>query len=72
MKSFPNLVILPPKVYLYEPKIAGFKIYGKRGSKFHQPLSENGTVRLTENEVPPSNENEERDKKVKKAIQAAL
>jgi casein kinase II subunit beta len=72
LKSFPNLVILPPKVYLYEPKISGFKIYGKRGSKFHQPLTENGTVRLTENDVPPSNELEARDLKVKKAIQAAL
>ena len=71
MKSFPNLVILPPKVYLYEPKIAGFKIYGKRGSKYQQPLTENGTVRVTENELP-SRENEERDKKVKKAIIDAL
>jgi hypothetical protein len=35
-------------------------------------LTENGTVRLTENEMPPSKENEERDLKVKKAIQAAL
>lgn len=72
LKNFPNLVILPPKVYLYEPKIAGFKIYGKRGSKFHQPLTENGTVRLTESEIPPSKETETRDLRVKKAIQAAL
>jgi hypothetical protein len=65
-------VILPPKVYLYEPKIAGFKIYGKRGSKFQQQLTENGTVRLTENDMPLSNINEARDMKVRKAIQAAL
>jgi hypothetical protein len=65
-------VILPPKVYLYEPKIAGFKIYGKRGSKFQQQLTENGTVRLTENDMPLSNKNEARDIKVRQAIQAAL
>jgi hypothetical protein len=68
LKSYPNIVILPPKIYLYEPKIAGFKIYGKRGSKFNQPLAENGTVRLTENEIPPSKETEARDLKVRKAI----
>ena len=30
-------VILPPKVYHYEPKIFGFKIHGKRGSKAFKP-----------------------------------
>jgi hypothetical protein len=25
-------VVLPPKIYHYEPKIYGFKIVGKRGS----------------------------------------
>jgi hypothetical protein len=65
-------VILPPKVYLYEPKIAGFKIYGKRGSKFQQQLTENGTMRLTENDMPLSINNESRDMKVRKAIQVAL
>ena len=30
-------VILPPKIYHYEPKIYGFKIAGKRGSKYFDP-----------------------------------
>ena len=30
-------MILPPKIYHYEPKIYGFKIQGKRGSKYFQP-----------------------------------
>jgi len=49
LKNYPNVVILPPKVYLYEPQIAGFKIYGKRGSKFHKPCTEesHGTVTVT-------------------------
>jgi len=28
---------LPPKIYHYEPKIFGFKVVGKRGSKFYNP-----------------------------------
>ena len=34
---YPMAVILPPKVYHYEPKIFGFKIHGKRGSKAFVP-----------------------------------
>lgn len=30
-------MILPPKIYHYEPKIFGFKIVGKRSSKFFDP-----------------------------------
>ena len=30
-------IILPPKIYHYEPKIYGFKIAGKRGSKYYEP-----------------------------------
>jgi hypothetical protein len=30
-------VILPPKIYYYEPKIFGFKMAGKRGSKYFEP-----------------------------------
>ena len=37
LQHYPNAVILPPKVYLYEPSIYGFKIYGKRGSKYFKP-----------------------------------
>lgn len=46
LKNYPTAVILPPKVYLYEPQIYGFKVYGKRGSKYFNPG--NGTVRETE------------------------
>jgi len=38
---YPMAVILPPKVYHYEPKIFGFKIYGKRGSKAFKPTKGN-------------------------------
>ena len=34
---YPLAVILPPKIYYYEPKIFGFKLYGKRGSKYFDP-----------------------------------
>ena len=37
LKHYPLAVILPPKIYYYEPKIFGFKIAGKRGSKSFQP-----------------------------------
>lgn len=37
LKHYPSAIIIPPKVYLYEPKIFGFKIHGKRGSKAHEP-----------------------------------
>lgn len=37
IKHYPDAVILPPKVYLYEPKIFGFKMAGKRGSKYFEP-----------------------------------
>lgn len=30
-------IILPPKIHYYEPKIFGFKIAGKRGSKYFDP-----------------------------------
>lgn len=37
LKHYPQAVILPPKIYHYEPKIYGFKIVGKRGSKYYNP-----------------------------------
>ena len=37
LMHYPVAVILPPKVYHYEPKIFGFKIHGKRGSKAFNP-----------------------------------
>jgi casein kinase II subunit beta len=37
LKHYPEAIILPPKIYFYEPKIFGFKVAGKRGSKLYQP-----------------------------------
>ena len=37
MKHNPNAIVLPPKVYYYEPKLYGFKLFGKRGSKYYNP-----------------------------------
>jgi len=37
MQHFPTAIVVPPKAYLYEPKIFGFKIHGKRGSKAFDP-----------------------------------
>jgi hypothetical protein len=42
-------VILPPKIYYYEPKIYGFKIAGKRGSKYFEPPT--GHVRYIEDSM---------------------
>jgi len=65
--NYPNAVILPPKVYLHEPKIFGFKIYGKRGSKFFKPAE--GIVRTVENDFPRI-DMEKRDNEVKRIIAA--
>lgn len=37
MSHYPNAIILPPKVYYYQPKIFGFKVFGKKGSKYYEP-----------------------------------
>lgn len=37
LKHYKQAVILPPKIYHYEPKIFGFKMVGKRGSKYFDP-----------------------------------
>jgi len=36
LKTYKEAVVLPPKIYNYEPKIAGFNIYKKKGSRFAQ------------------------------------
>ncbi len=46
MQHYPEAVILPPKVYFYEPKIFGFKLAGKRGSKLFKPPQ--GTIKYIE------------------------
>lgn len=49
LMHYPQAVILPPKIYHYEPKIAGFKIAGKRGSKYFTPPT--GNVRYVEDSL---------------------
>jgi casein kinase II subunit beta len=46
LKHYPEAIILPPKVFFYEPKIFGFKIAGKRGSKLFTPPQ--GTIKYIE------------------------
>ena len=49
LQHYPEAIILPPKIYLYEPKIYGFKVYGKRGSKYFEPAK--GTVKYIEDSL---------------------
>lgn len=49
LKHYPNAIILPPKVFLYEPKIFGFNVYGKRGSKFFEEPK--GTIKYIEDSL---------------------
>jgi len=49
LQNYPLAVILPPKIYHYEPKICGFKIVGKRGSKFFKPPT--GNIRYVEDSM---------------------
>lgn len=37
LQTYPTVIVLPPKVYFYEPVIHGFKVAGKRGSKYFEP-----------------------------------
>lgn len=41
-QTYAKSIVLPPKVYYYEPVLNGFKIAGKRGSKFFKP--KNGEI----------------------------
>ena len=36
LQTYAKNIVLPPKVYFYEPQLMGFKMAGKRGSKFFQ------------------------------------
>jgi casein kinase II subunit beta len=49
LKHYPEAVVLPPKIYYYEPKIYGFKIYKKRGSKLFEPVE--GTIKYVEDSL---------------------
>jgi hypothetical protein len=50
LKHYPTAVVVPPKVYHYSPKIHGFQVFGKRGSKFFKPSNFMGSVRFTEDD----------------------
>jgi len=49
LKHYPEAVVLPPKIYYYEPRIFGFNIYKKRGSKFFEPIK--GTIKYVEDSL---------------------
>lgn len=49
MKHYPLAIILPPKIYYYEPKIFGFNIAGKRGSKSF--IAPTGNVKYVEDSM---------------------
>lgn len=68
IQHYPNAVILPPKVYLHEPKIFGFKIYGKRGSKYFKAPIENGLVRVTDESLDNQEKQRRRDEIVKTIV----
>jgi casein kinase II subunit beta len=48
MATYPGAVVLPPKTYYTEPKIFGFHLFGKKGSKYYNPVK--GGIRYTEDE----------------------
>ena len=60
IKTFKNAIVLPPKIHKFEPSIHGFKIYAKKGSKYH---SHTGRVRSNPDE--PGKENSGPNKKKK-------
>lgn len=35
--NYTQAILLPPKIYYHEPKILGFKVAGKKGSKYFNP-----------------------------------
>ena len=45
LAQYKAVVVLPPARFYYEPKISGFAIAGKRGSKFFEPCKDE--VQLT-------------------------
>jgi hypothetical protein len=36
IKTFKEAVVLPPKIYFFEPKVFGFAVKGKKGSKYYK------------------------------------
>lgn len=43
--QYAKAIVLPPKVYFYEPQLLGFRMAGKRGSAYFQPESSGITDR---------------------------
>jgi casein kinase II subunit beta len=54
IKTFKQAIVLPPKISFYEPAIFGFKIFGKKGSKYHAAT---GRVRNSKDDFFLSKEN---------------
>mmetsp|Transcript_6492 Transcript_6492/g.4877 ORF Transcript_6492/g.4877 Transcript_6492/m.4877 type:complete len:92 (+) Transcript_6492:319-594(+) len=48
MATYYKSIVLPPQTFLYEPQIFGFKLFGKRGSKYFTPVE--GVVKYSEDE----------------------
>lgn len=42
-QTYDKVIVLPPKVYFYEPQLFGFSMAGKRGSKYFEPERSNIT-----------------------------
>jgi casein kinase II subunit beta len=40
LQTYPTVIVLPPRVFFYEPTIHGFKVAGKRGSKYFEARHE--------------------------------
>ena len=51
MSSLKEAIILPPKVYFYEPSLFGFKLFGSRGSKYFNPIKGAETTREDREDV---------------------
>ena len=67
---YPQAVILPPKIYHYEPKIFGFKVAGKRGSHYFQPSK--GNVRYIEDSVQSLEMQEVKEAAKEKGVPIAI
>ena len=39
LEDYKSHIVLPPKIMMYEPRMFGFAIAGKRGSKYFRPAT---------------------------------
>ena len=51
INSLPDAIIIPPKIYYYEPKMFGFKVFGSRGSNYFLPSATGVTPRENREDV---------------------